>query len=268
MVNYNNTLVSVITPAYNSAAYIIEAMESVISQTYLQWEMIIIDDCSTDNTVEVVRQYQNKNSKIRLIKLEVNQGVANARNVGIQNAFGRFIAFLDSDDVWHKEKLGYQIAFMSKKNIGFSFTAYRQFSGCVNNCGGLIKVPDIVDYTKLLHGNVIGCLTVVIDRQKVSFFYMRKEKHEDYIMWLSILKQGVKAYGLNEDLARYRLLNTSLSSNKKKSAVWTWYIYRNIEGLSFLKSMDCFLYYSFKGLKDTSKLVPNLLWKKIKNINC
>ena len=249
MITIRKSLVSVITPAYNSEAYIIEAMESVISQTYIPWEMIIIDDCSTDNTVEVVRQYQDKNSNIKLIQLGINQGVANARNVGIQNALGQFIAFLDSDDVWHEEKLECQIAFMSERDIGFSFTAYRKFSGGINNCGGLIKAPVIVDYTKLLRGNIIGCLTVVINRQKLSVNYMTKERHEDYIMWLSILKQGFKAYGLNKDLARYRLLDTSVSSNKIKSATWTWHIYRNVEGLSFLKSLYCFLHYSYNALK-------------------
>ena len=245
---YNN-LVSIITPAYNCAYTIAETIESVLGQSYDCWEMIIVDDCSTDATVAVVQKYQEQDSRIRLIQLEKNQGVANARNIGMQRAQGRYLAFLDSDDIWLKDKLTEQILFMKENDIAFSYTQYRQFRENVENCKKLIDIIEVVNYKELLKRNIIGCLTVVLDREKIPVFHMPKERHEDYIVWLSILKQGYKAYGLKQDLARYRISNASVSGDKQKSALWTWNIYRNIEKLSLIKSLYYFSYYFIYALK-------------------
>ncbi|MBU2699044.1 glycosyltransferase involved in cell wall biosynthesis [Sporomusaceae bacterium BoRhaA] len=245
--DYDN-IVSIITPAYNSANCISATIESVLRQTYIKWEMIIVDDCSDDYTIDVVRTYERLDDRIKLIRLDKNQGVANARNIGMKCSKGRYIAFLDSDDIWLEKKLECQLAFMKERNIGFSFTQYCQFVDDVKKSKQIIHVPDRVQYRDLLKGNVIGCLTVIIDRQKIPPFNMRKEYHEDYIAWLEILKQGFAAYGYNEDLARYRISSSSVSSNKKKSASWTWNIYRNIEKLSIIESIYYFLWYVLRGI--------------------
>ena len=244
MNNWNeNNSVSIITPAYNCATYIHETIESVLYQTYTYWEMIIVDDYSSDDTVNIIKKYQEQDKRIHLIQLQQNQGVAFARNTGIKYSRGRYIAFLDSDDIWLYNKIERQLEFMKNNNVAFSYTQYRQFMKNPEQCGKIINVPKVVDYKSLLKGNVIGCLTVMIDRQVIPDFSMPKERHEDYITWLSILKQGHNAYGLNEDLARYRISANSISANKKRSALWTWNIYRNIENLSILESLYYFSHY-------------------------
>jgi teichuronic acid biosynthesis glycosyltransferase TuaG len=244
---YDN-LVSIITPAYNSSKYISQTIESVLRQTYYLWELIIVDDYSTDNTTEIIRQFQQKDHRIKLIELESNGGVANARNVGIQNAKGRYLAFLDSDDIWLEQKLERQLTFMKSKDIAFSFTQYRQFVSDFEHCRKLNKIPKKLDFKGLLKGNVIACLTVIIDHQQITDISMTKVGHEDYILWLSILKRGFNAFGLNEDLARYRISNTSISGNKKRSSLWTWRIYRNTECLSLIRSIYYFGFYAIRGV--------------------
>lgn len=244
-----NKLISIVTPAYNTGSLIRETIDSVLAQTYPYWEMIIIDDASSDETCEIIRTYQKNDERIHLIHLEKNQGVANSRNIGLQEAKGRYIAFLDSDDIWLEQKLERQLMFMKNKDIGFSFTQYRQFKESIQQYRKAVDIPQEVDYCSLLKSNVIGCLTVMIDREKIQGFYMIKQRHEDYIAWLSILKKGFKAYGLQEDLARYRISNNSISANKKRSALWTWNIYRNIEQLPVSKSIYYFVHYFIQAIK-------------------
>lgn len=244
---YDN-LVSIITPAYNSSRYISQTIESVLRQTYHHWELIVINDGSNDDTSSVVQLYQQQDPRIKLIVFNSNNGIANARNAGIMSARGRYLAFLDSDDIWLDQKLERQLNFMKSKNIAFSFTQYRQFRNDIEHCGKLNDIPQELNYLELLKGNAIACLTVVIDHQQIPDIRMTQEGNEDYILWLSILKKGWIAYGLNEDLARYRLLNTSISGNKKRSSRWTWKIYRDIEGLSLIRSIYCFSYYVVRGM--------------------
>lgn len=248
LMTQKDDIVSIITPAYNSGKYISQTIESVLRQTYFLWELIIVDDFSEDNTTELVREYQQKDHRIKLIELESNGGVANARNVGMQNAKGRYLAFLDSDDLWLDQKLERQLAFMKSQDIAFSFTQYRQFVGDIEHSRKLNDIPKELDYKGLLKGNSIACLTVIIDHQQIRNINMSKVKNEDYILWLSILKRGFKGYGLNEDLARYRISNNSISGNKKRSSVWTWKIYRDIEGLSLIRSLYCFSFYVIRGI--------------------
>ena len=246
---YVNDLVSIITPAYNAAEYIAETIESVLAQTYPKWEMLIVNDCSKDNTAEIVQSYVAKDNRIKLINLKQNSGVAVARNTAIQNAKGRYIAFLDSDDLWKKEKLQKQLSFMQKNGYAFTFTAYEHFKDRIENIQNLIKVPKSLNYKQALKGNQIGCLTVMLDMMQVQNINFSKQKHEDYILWLNILKQGITAYGLNESFALYRTGNSkSISSNKLRSALWTWNVYRSSQTLSIFKSIYYMCFYVFNGI--------------------
>ena len=241
---YVDDLVSIITPAYNAAEYIAETIESVLAQTYPNWEMLIVNDCSKDNTAEIVQSYAAKDNRIKLINLKQNSGAAVARNTAIQNAKGRYVAFLDSDDLWKKEKLQKQLDFMQQNGYAFTFTAYGHFKDRKENIQNLIKVPKSLNYKQALKGNQIGCLTVMLDRMQVQNINFSKQKHEDYILWLNILKQGITAYGLNESLALYRIGNSkSISSNKLQSALWTWNVYRSSQTLSILKSIYYMCFY-------------------------
>lgn len=243
-------LVSIITPMYNSEKFIEATIKSVINQTYKNWEMIIVDDCSTDNSPNIVKPYIENDSRIKYIRVEYNQGVSHARNVALEKANGQFIAFLDSDDIWHEKKLEKQIAFMNDKDCVVSFTSYELMDENNERLNKIIRVPENVDYNTLLKGNILGCLTVVVDISKLDFdIKMSGVRHEDYVLWLSILKKGHIAYGIDEVLALYRKSNNSLSGNKLKSAMWTWNIYKNIEKIPFPKAVYYFINYSINGIK-------------------
>ena len=242
---YTNKLVSVIMPVYNAEKYLEETLDSVLNQTYEDIEIIWVDDTSSDGSRDILGKYKEKSKKIKTIYLTENAGVANARNVAIQNAEGRFIAFLDSDDVWLPEKISRQINFMLDNQYEFTFTSYRFIDADSNLMNTIVKAKRELTYNKLLKHNAIACLTVVIDRNYVNDIYMPKTRHEDYAAWLRILKKGYKAYGLNELLALYRTRQNSLSGNKLKAATWTWNILRNEEKLGLFKSVYCFANYAF-----------------------
>lgn len=246
----NNKLVSIITPMYNSEKFIEGTINSVLSQTYQEWEMLIIDDCSTDNCPNIVKSYMQDEDRIKYIRTESNQGVSHARNVALENAAGQFIAFLDSDDQWESSKLEKQIAFMIQNDSVITFTAYELMDENTSRLNKLIRVPKSVDYKKLLKGNVMGCLTVVIDKTKLDFdIKMSGVPHEDYVLWLSILKKGYIAHGIDEVLAMYRKSSTSLSGNKIKAAKWTWNIYRNVEKIPLPVAIYYFIYYGINGIR-------------------
>lgn len=241
--------VSIITPVYNSEKFIRETIVSVLNQTYDNWEMILIDDCSTDNSESIIKEYTNKDNRFRYIKLKENSGVANARNIGIGEAKGRFIAFLDSDDVWYKNKLETQVNYMINNNISFCFSAYEvidENSKIINQ--KITPSKQIISYEDILKQNVIGCLTVIIDKNSITDLEMPKIRHEDFATWIKILKSGQKAYCIDEVLASYRKTQKSLSGNKIKSALWTWNIYRKYEKISLPKSLFYFSNYAIKSL--------------------
>lgn len=243
-------LVSIITPMYNSEKFIEATIKSVIEQTYQDWEMIIIDDCSTDKSANIVKAYVEKDDRIKYIRNKSNLGVSSARNLALENASGQFLAFLDSDDIWTKEKLETQINFMNKNNYAITFTSYELMDENNKPLNKVIPVPKDVDYKKLLKGNVLGCLTVVIDQTKINFdIRMSGVRHEDYVLWLSILKKGHTAHGINEVLALYRKSSNSLSGNKIKAAKWTWNIYRNVEKIPLHKAIYYFINYGINGIK-------------------
>ena len=239
-------LVSIIMPAYNSSKTIRDSIQSVCHQTYPNWELLIIDDCSEEDIESITHEFEDQ--RIHYYRLPSNQGVACARNKGIAEAQGQYLAFLDSDDLWHPRKLFNQVSFMQKYHYAFTYTWYRQFNGDIHHLGNLVKTKTAVDYRELLKGNDIGCLTVMIDRSQVHDIAMPSQRHEDYITWLNILKRGGKAYSLPKELAYYRKENGSLTSNKWKSLTWTWQVYRKSQNLNVLQSSLYMAYYIYSGL--------------------
>lgn len=245
--SYEVPLVSIIMPAYNSSKTIRDSIQSVCHQTYPNWELLIIDDCSEEDIESIAHEF--KDQRIRYYRLPTNQGVAYARNKGISEAQGQYLAFLDSDDLWHPRKLFNQVSFMQKYHYAFTYTWYRQFSGDIHHLGNLVKTKTVVDYRELLKGNDIGCLTVMIDRSQVRDISMPSQRHEDYITWLNILKQGWTAYSLPLVLAAYRKEKGSLTSNKWKSLLWTWKVYRDSQHLSLFRSAICLFFYVYYGIR-------------------
>ena len=243
-----NKLVSIITPSFNSARFIEECIDSVLSQTYDNWELLIVDDCSTDNSCELIEKYNDK--RIDLIGLEKNVGAAEVRNIAIRKAKGKYIAFLDSDDIWGSTKLEDQIYFMQEKDIAFSFSNYQPISEDGNKLFSVIKASKFMTYSSYLKNTIIGCLTVVIDRDKTGNFEMPEiRSSHDMALWLLIMKRGFKAYGLDKNLAKYRLVSTSNTASKFKAAMDVWKVYRTIERLSFSYSAWCFINYTFNAIK-------------------
>lgn len=239
-------LVSIIMPAYNSSHTIRDSIQSVCQQTYPNWELLVVDDCSTEDIAAIVREFPD--SRIHYYRLSSNQGVSGARNKGIEEAKGQYIAFLDSDDLWHPRKLMNQVSFMQEYHYAFTYTWYRQFSEDIQHLGNLVRTKTFVDYKELLKGNDIGCLTVMIDRSQIQDIKMPSQRHEDYITWLNILKQGWRAYSLPKELAYYRKGKDSLTSNKWKSLTWTWDVYRQSQDLNVVQSSIYMGYYIYHGL--------------------
>lgn len=245
----NLPLVSIIMPSYNSSSFIEDSVNSVLAQTYTNWELLITDDCSRDNSVEIINRLVAKDNRISLFPLDKNVGAAGARNISIENAKGRFIAFLDSDDVWIADKLEKQIAYMLNMGIAFSFSNYDIMKEDGTKLNKLIKVPTELSYKQYLSDTIIGCLTVVIDKEKVGDFSMPNIKSShDMALWLLIMKRGFKAYGIKDCLATYRLVCTSNTSKKWKAAKDVWKVYRDIEHLSMTYSVFCFCGYALNAV--------------------
>ncbi|MEI2425243.1 glycosyltransferase family 2 protein [Priestia megaterium] len=250
----NQPLVSIITPAYNCAAFISSTITSIQQQTYLNWELLVIDDCSTDETAELVKKFSRKDQRIQLLQLKKNSGAAAARNEGISAASGRFLAFLDGDDVWHAEKLTKQVAFMLEKNCVFSYTGYIIINEKGEETGVKVNVPKSVDYKTLAGNTIIGCLTVMLDKKQIAGISMPNVQPEDTALWLSLLKKGYTAYGLQESLAYYRLVSDSVSRNKLKAATRYWNLLRKQERLSLWKSATYFVQYSVNAYAKSKNL--------------
>ena len=245
-----NNIVSIITPVFNSQYFLKECIESVISQTYKDWEMLIIDDCSNDASRRIINSFTKKESRIRSFFLKKNIGPAMARNIGLKNARGNYIAFLDSDDLWLSRKLEKQIFFMRTNNIAFSYTSYQIISEKGTVLKNLIKVPKKMSYESYLKNTIIGCLTVIVDKSKVGFFEMPDlRSSHDMALWLLIMKRGFHAFGLNENLAKYRIVNNSNTFNKFNASMDVWNLYRNHENLSFFYSLFNFTFYLFNAIK-------------------
>jgi glycosyltransferase involved in cell wall biosynthesis len=241
-------LVSIITPSYNSLEFITQTIDSVINQTYQDWEMIIIDDCSPDNANEIIEEYIKNDDRINLIKLENNIGPANARNEGIKQAKGKYIAFLDSDDIWLPQKLEKQVKFMQDNNLAVTCSSYYTIDEEDKRMNTRV-VKESFSYSDMLKSNHIGNLTGIYDCEKLGKIYMDNVGHEDYTLWLKIMKIVGKTKAIVEPLAEYRILNNSISANKLKVLKWQWNIYRNIIGLNIFKSSYYFIWYVYFALK-------------------
>lgn len=232
-------LVSIVVPVYNAGSFIEETIEVVRRQTYKRWELLLIDDCSADQSRRVIEEYAKGDERIRLIAKEKNEGAALARNTGIMEARGRYLAFLDADDVWMPDKLERQLKFMEEKKAAFAFTGYEFGDESANRTGKKVSVPETLSYKKALSRTVIFTTTVMFDLQKIDkkTVLMPNVPSEDTATWWKVLRSGYTAYGLNEVLAIYRRPAVSLSSNKLTAIKRIWNLYRNEEKLSLPSSL-------------------------------
>ena len=244
----DNQLVSIIMPSYNTAHLIKESIDSVLNQTYTNFELIIIDDCSTDNTDEVVAEY--KDERIVYLKNEGHSGAAVSRNLGLKEAKGKWVAFLDSDDLWEKDKLSKQIQFMVEQNSTFSFTSYYVLNGNQVRVTEFAPKKDVYGYHDILKHCYIGCSTVIYDCEKLGKVYMPvdADKREDFACWLKILRDGEKARCFHQSLTTYRLRNNSISSNKIKLIRYQWNVYRRLEKISVIKSLYYMCHWAVLGV--------------------
>lgn len=243
-------LVSIITPAYNSEAFIEGLIQNVQQQTYQQWELLVVmDKGTTDRTPDIVLQSAARDPRVKLIQIKDGKGLALSRNRALREAQGQYIAFLDSDDLWMPEKLSHQLSFMQKHQAAFSCTAFRRINYDHSEVGKLIRVPEEITYEKLLINNWIGCLTVLVDQSQTGPLQMKETKHEDFLLWLEILNKGFKCYGLNEDLARYRIVPNSRSANKLEMIKYRWKILREYENQSLVNTSKYLFLYALTSLK-------------------
>lgn len=241
-------LVSIIMPCHNGEKYIVKAIESVILQTYQDWELLIIDDNSTDNSVKIINSYVESDKRIKLLNNNNNTGLpATPRNIGIQAATGRFIAFLDCDDIWVNTKLENQLPLFEDQYCAVVFSFYEKINELSEICSSIIKSPKQVSYKDLLKGDCIGNLTGIYDTQKVGKVFQKEIHAEDYLMWLHILKKGYRANNTNTLEAQYRITSNSISANKLKSALWNWNIYRNELKMPLFTAILYFIIYITKG---------------------
>ncbi|GAB4468432.1 MAG: glycosyltransferase family 2 protein [Burkholderiaceae bacterium] len=245
---YIDSLVSIVTPAYRAARFIGETIRSVQVQTYREFEMLVVDDCSPDETAAIVQRFAASDPRIRLLRQQTNGGPAAARNRALAEARGRWIAFLDSDDTWLPQKLEKQLAFHRAQQAKISYTEFRRVDADGSHVGRLITVRDWLDYGRLLCNTGIATSTVIVDRKLTGPFSMKKTYYDDYACWLELLRGGGRAVGLHEDLMRYRVLGGSVSRNKLKSARHVWRTYREVERLGLLRSAWSFGNYAARGV--------------------
>ncbi|WP_158107969.1 glycosyltransferase family 2 protein [Vibrio furnissii] len=248
----SNKLVSIITPAYCCAATIKNTYESIRNQTYTNWEWLITEDCSNDNTLDVLKSIVERDQRIKIFENDRNLGAAVSRNKSLLHATGQFIAFIDADDLWHHSKLQKQVSFMEMNSVDFSFTAYE----IIDESGSLIgKTVDTKHIEPLTYRDMLrkkatmGCSTVMLRREafpKLSMPLIRTG--QDYGLWLKLLKGGTKAYPINDILTQYRILPDSISRNKIKKAKRQWQIYREIERISFFDALICFYFYAWRAV--------------------
>ena len=265
-------LVSIIVPMYRAAAYIADTIEMVFSQTYCRWELLLVDDCSGDGSVEAVEKalsaYEHRPSdavlenvrhieeylcgegkEVFLICKNKNEGAAAARNTGMDLAGGQYIAFLDADDIWIPDKLRKQLVFIKEKQAGFLFSAYEFGDEEARPTGRVVHVPEVLTYKKALSRTVIFTTTVVFDRNIVPDELMRmpRVESEDTATWWQVLRAGYTAYGLDAVLAVYRRPAGSLSSNKFKAVKRIWNLYRGQEKLSVFASAFYFVFWAYRA---------------------
>ncbi|MEN6391108.1 MAG: glycosyltransferase [Syntrophomonas sp.] len=245
-------LCSVVIPAYKCASFIGETLDSVLGQTYQELEIIVVNDCSPDHTEEVILEYCSRDARIRYLKNEANQGVAETRNRGVRAARGAWIALVDSDDCWERGKIEAQMQLLKENNALWCYTGCQFMNNQGQLVGRVFNVPETVNYDQLLYQNVIVCSSVLISRQLLLEHPMYGDHmHEDYIAWLTILKKH-QAYGINAPLVRYRIADNSKTRNKFKSVQMTYQVYRHMQ-LNLLQSYYYLAANMLNGLKKYGK---------------
>lgn len=244
--NANNIYkISIITPSYNCKEYFLATFKSVLNQTFSNWEWIIVDDCSNDGSFEYINDLCSKIEKIKVLKTDINSGTSTARNIGLKNATGRYITFLDSDDILDANYLEEQIKFISTNGPIISSGYRRKASKTTTE----FFVPIEIDYKLALKGNPLSCLTTMYDKQVIGevFFSENIKKAEDYVFWLSILKRGFVVKGNQKILATYVIHKDSKSFNKVKLIKHMYYIYHSTQHINWLKSWFCVIRWAFYG---------------------
>lgn len=243
-------LVSVIMPVYNAETFLNQSIQSVIDQSYQDWELLIVDDCSSDNSASLIQHFAESDKRIKYFKTDKPSGSPTLpRNIGIEKAQGRYIAFLDSDDVWLPHKLEEQLPLFKNKNTAIVFSNYEKITEEGKRNQRIVTAPRTTNYKQLLCGNVIGCLTAIYDTQKIGKIYFESIHHEDYILWLAILKEGFIGRNTETVNALYRVRTQSVSSNKWKVLSWQWNIYINVEKVGYIKAIYYFMNYALKAYK-------------------
>ena len=245
--------VSIIVPVYNVENYIEQTMDCVTAQTFQDWELLLVADGCKDNSVAVIERYREKHGdeRIRLLNQLSNLGAAQARNRGVREAAGRYIAYLDADDLWMPEKLEKEISFMEEKDAAFAFTGYEFADETGTGTGRIVRVPLELDYREALKNTTIFTTTVMFDTRKIDkeLLMMPCVKSEDTALWWKVLRMGYTAFGLDENLALYRRPGKSLSSNKLEAIRRIWNLYRQVEKLSLFHSMYYFCFWAFRAVK-------------------
>lgn len=253
-------LVSIITPMYNSENFILETIKSVVNQTYSNWELLLIDDGSTDNTIQIVEDFKQKYTNIKLFQNPTNLGAAQSRNKGILEAKGDYIAFLDADDVWKPNKLEVQIQFMQNHNCDVSFSSYEQINESGKPLHKLVQALPKLTYNKYLRTNYIGNLTGMYNAKtlgKITSPDLRKR--QDWLLWLAAIKKsGKPALGIQESLAYYRVRNNSISSNKIEMLKYNYLVYKKGLGFRTIKSLYRMLIFLREHFMVKSKLIVSI----------
>lgn len=247
----NLDLISIVTPVFNTENYIRETIKSVQAQTYTHWELLIVDNGSTDHSLSIAHEYAATDGRIKVFHQTEKSGYPSyARNVGIQHAAGKYIAFLDSDDVWYPDKLLLQINYLNQHpNCNIICSAYEKVDTDGVSSNRIIYARKIAGYRDMLKSNSIGNLTGMYNQQTLGKCYQQPMMHEDYFMWLTLLKEGEKVHGIENVTAKYRIHNRSVSSSKFKGMQAQWFIYRNILKLNLIYAVYYFICYTYYGIK-------------------
>jgi teichuronic acid biosynthesis glycosyltransferase TuaG len=252
MKDNNQDLVSIVVPVYNSQEYLEDTIKTVEDQTYKNWELILVDDCSIDNSVDIIEKHMKQGNKISLIKLKENSGAAIARNAGMKAAEGKYIAFLDADDLWKPNKLEVQLEFMKNGNYVFTYTGYEFADKFGHPSGKVVNVPRALNYYQALRNTIIFTSTVILDVNELGKEIIKMpnvKRGQDAATWWKILRAGHIAHGLNMNLSLYRRGNTTLSSNKFRAVKRTWMLYRKVEKLSIPFATFNFIGYAYNAIK-------------------
>lgn len=249
---YEESLISIVIPVYNAEKYIAEAIECILRQTYQNWELIFVDDSSADRSIEIIEGYLQKDRRLHLYRLHVNSGPAIARNIGIMKAAGRYLAFMDADDLCSKDKLEKQLSFMQEKQCAFCYTGYCFADESGTTTGSVVHIPERLTYAQALKNTTISTITVMFDREKIPVELLHMPVNtsgEDTATWWRILRNGYDAYGIDEPLSTYRRYSGTRSSNKFRAVTGTWRMYRINEHIGLLRSIYYFCCYIKNAVK-------------------